>query len=314
MRFFIILLLFANNLLAFDKVVIWGHKLHSHTHSYVHAGFYQAFSEMGYKTYWLDNSDDLTQMDFSNSLFLTEGQVDQNIPLLEGCIYLLHNADGRKYEGLNFIHFQVYTDDVLTRPGLRKMSPCIYYDVSGKCLYMPWATDLLPKEIEANKLKISSTPKQDVVNWIGTIGEGRFGNLSEINPFIKACEEQGIAFKSVSGVSLMEHQKLILESYMAPTIVGEWQKEVGYIPCRIFKNISYGQMGVTNSERVYELFEGKIVYNPDTYLLFYDAQKKLESMTLDELYALMDFVKDNHTYLNRVETFFDFLVTIGFLD
>lgn len=25
------------------KVVIWGHKLHSHTHSYIHNAFYNAF-------------------------------------------------------------------------------------------------------------------------------------------------------------------------------------------------------------------------------------------------------------------------------
>jgi Lrp/AsnC family transcriptional regulator for asnA, asnC and gidA len=30
------------------KVVIWGHKLHSHTHSYIHNGFYIAFKHLGY--------------------------------------------------------------------------------------------------------------------------------------------------------------------------------------------------------------------------------------------------------------------------
>ena len=58
----------------------------------------------------------------------------------------------------------------------------------------------------------------------------------------------------------------------------------------IFKNISYGQMGVTNSLRVYELFEGKIVYDPDTKELFRKACERLKTFTQEDLYELMDFV------------------------
>ncbi len=66
-------------------------------------------------------------------------------------------------------------------------------------------------------------------------------------------------------------------------------------------------MGVTNSRHVFELFENKIVYNPDTYQLFYDAKNKAETMTIDEQFELMDLVKTKHTYLNRVETLLNFL-------
>jgi hypothetical protein len=93
---------------------------------------------------------------------------------------------------------------------------------------------------------------------------------------------------------------------MAPAIVGQWQKMVGYIPCRIFKNISYGQMGITNSPRVYELFEEKIIYNSDEYQLFFDARHALMRTTHKQLFELMDFVRDKHTYLNRIETLLDF--------
>lgn len=94
---------------------------------------------------------------------------------------------------------------------------------------------------------------------------------------------------------------------MAPAIVGSWQKSVGYIPCRIFKNISYGQMGITNSQTVFDLFEGKIVYNSNTLKLFYEAEKKLKELNYEDIYKLMDFVKQNHTYLNRIKVLIDCL-------
>ncbi len=304
--------------MGFDKVVIWGHKLHSHTHSYVHHGFFRASQYLGYPTYWFDNDNNVSDFDFSNTLFLTEGQVDEKIPLRKDSVYLIHNCSASKYQGLKSVYIQVYTDAVLENPNLKKVEPCVYFDMAGKGIYIPWATNLLPHEIEENKQKLSQIKKQKAVYWIGTIGEGVFGNATEINPFRMACQENHIPFIAPqpcgTGIEEDVHQKLIASAYLAPAIVGEWQKKVGYIPCRIFKNISYGQLGVTNSARVYELFERKIVYNPDTYRLFYDAQAKANTATLDDIYELMDFVKTKHTYINRIKTILNFLNTIGYLN
>lgn len=291
----------------FDKVVIWGHKFGTHTHSYIHNGFYIAFNHLGYETYWLDNSDDVSEFDFSNTLFLTEGQVDNNIPLRNDCLYMLHNpSNPEKYinniPAKNRIYFQVYTDDVLNKPNCVMIDKFVYYNLPSQCLYMPWATDLLPDEIETIKQQVCKSPTQNYVCWVGTIGVGLFGNKEQIDPFIQASEENGFEFIHTYRVSVEDNIKLISESYMAPTIVGKWQQEKGYIPCRIFKNISYGKMGVTNSRNVYEIFDRKIVYNPDSYQLFYDAQERMKDLTVDEIYELMDIVKTKHTYINRIQT------------
>ena len=296
--------------IPFEKVVIWGHKLHSHTHSYIHNAFFRAFEHLGHQTFWFDNNDDTKNFDFGNSLFLTEGQVDQNIPLREDCFYILHNCDLTKYKKLfeknRCIILQVYTDDVLTRAGCEKIAPFMYYDVSQKIAYMPWATDLLPHEIDEIKSQLPDKKKRPIVNWVGSIWGGEYGNIDEIQPFKKACHENGINFQQKRVISPEENIRLIRESYMAPAIVGTWQKNKGYIPCRIFKNISYGHPGITNSRHVYELFEKKIIYNPDTYRLFYDAQKRMAEISLPEIYDLMDFVKTKHTYINRIQTLLDF--------
>src|SRR5690242_2068942 len=77
--------------LPIKQVVIWGHKLHSHTHSYIHEGFYRGFLHLGYKTVWLDDTDDLSGIDFTQTLFITEGQVEKNLPVRNDCFYILHN-------------------------------------------------------------------------------------------------------------------------------------------------------------------------------------------------------------------------------
>lgn len=93
---------------------------------------------------------------------------------------------------------------------------------------------------------------------------------------------------------------------MAPAIQGEWQCRQGYIPCRIFKNISYGQFGITNSKTVFDLFGGNIIYNTDTYQLFMDAEEYIRNATIEDLYKQMDFVRDNHTYISRINCLLTF--------
>lgn len=309
------------SLSAIDRVIIWGHKLHSHTHSYVHYGFYQAFKRMGYETLWLDNKDDISGLELSNTLFFTEHQVDQKMPLRDDCYYFVHYSDDPKYDHLKeigrFIDLKVYKNYFITdSPTLVEVEPLIYYDVPNRTLIIPWATDLFPEEIERNKaltplLKSPLTTKEKTIYWVGTIGGGAQGNIPELAPFRNACAKNGVKFVHSDPwgrpVSFEENQKLIRQSYLAPAICGNIQLEHDYIPCRIFKNISYGHIGGTNSEAVSKLFNNKIVYNRDTRQLYYDMEKKLQERNLDELYELMDFVKEHHTYLNRAEHLLKFI-------
>jgi len=304
---FIILLLICmplkSSALEIKQVVIWGHKLHSHTHSYIHAAFDKAFKHLGFNVLWLDNNDRVDGIDFKNSLFITEGNVDQKIPLLHNCYYVLHNCALDKYQPLIKAHrclmLQVYTHDLLTRDVIR-LDDYIYYQPCAKTLYMPWATDLLPHEIDEMKIKTRNKKQKYMVSWIGSICGGVHGNQDQINPFKDACAKSGILFKHLTNIPCEDHPQYIQESILAPAIQGAWQCEKGYIPCRIFKNISYGVLGITNSETVYKLFNGKIVYNPNTYQLFFDAINRAKTISLTEIYELMDFVKEKHTYIARI--------------
>ncbi len=317
----LLVLFYTANAYVFEKVVIWGHKIHSHTHSYIHHAFYRTFKHMGYDAFWFDDNDNVDNFDFSNSLFITEGQVDKKIPLRDDCFYVLHNCYSNKYDGLRrkerTIVLQVYTDKCRSYPDNIEVEPFIFYNSKGRVIYFPWATDLLPHEVDVIKEQVKNKyynrllSRSNMIVWVGTIGGGQFGNENEINDFKRACKENHVKFVHRNpwhkGTSLNDNIKFMMDSYIAPAIVGTWQEKEGYIPCRIFKNISYGNFGVTNCKRAYELFEGRIIYNKNTYQLFYDAKNFLQSATFKDLETQMDFVRDNHTYINRINSLLKFI-------
>jgi hypothetical protein len=287
--------------MRFSKVVAWGHPLHSNTFSYIHSSFLKAFKFLGYETMWLTNEDDVSNIDFSNTLFFTEGQVDQKIPIRNDCYYVLHNCDFVKYPRSRLRLQTYFQNDPLTIEGQyagERLDNGVYYNREQNMLYQPWATDLLPHEID---LAYAGQPRGTTCHWVGTIGGELYGNINEISPFRKACEENGIAFvhHAPTHTPLDDSVRLIRESYLSPSIHGTYQSKYGYVACRIFKNISYGQLGATNSRAAQGIFEGQLVYNQDTYQLFFDMQKKAND--LKRIVSLMTFVRDKHTFLNRID-------------
>ena len=76
----------------------------------------------------------------------------------------------------------------------------------------------------------------------------------------------------------------------------------GYIACRPIKNVSYGGLGMTNSKTIYDFFNGEIAYAADSGDLFdiaIDMQK--DPKTKDVILNQMKWIKEHHTYINRVE-------------
>jgi hypothetical protein len=74
----------------------------------------------------------------------------------------------------------------------------------------------------------------------------------------------------------------------------------GYIPCRVFKNISYGRVCGTNSPWVKQLFGDHIVYG-GTPRTLYQNLLDAEMNNKINMRESMLYVRDNHTYINRVK-------------
>ncbi len=324
---FFTFIVFPTTLLALsiDRVVIWGHKLHSHTHSYIHHGFYKAFKHLGFQVYWFDDNSFPKDFNFKNTLFIVASNVDLNVPLREDCYYIYHHCwckehqcAREKYGYLIDIN-RCISIKCFWKPYLNKSDsewkmtePFVYKNLEQKECVFPWATDLLPYEIDEEKKTLLSNSTKKQVCYIGTISNSGYGaNLNELEPFFRSAKESD--FKIITNdpwstpLSNEENIRIMKESLLSPAIQGKWQSEEGYIPCRIFKAISYGKLGITNSKYVSDLFENKIVYNSDTAQLFFDALKALETSTIDSQLDLMNFVRDKHTYVSRVQFILNFL-------
>lgn len=299
----------------FDKVIIWGHKLHTHTHSYIHYGFYKAFKQLNYDVYWLDDNDinnDLNtniynNFNFDNCLFITEGQVDKNIPINESSIYILHNCNIDKYRNVNKkFNLQVITKSDLEKYKFNKIDISSYYH--SDLIMMCWATDLLPDEINKNILKIKENKiiSKNVLNFVGM-------PLYPWDEVAKWCNNNGITYNSFGGfnrtnVSSEKNMELIQESILAPAIQEPWQVKHGYIPCRVFKNLSYGKMVQTNNKFVNNfIFEGKLLYHEDIHKLMDMGIEFNNNNQQKLLIELMENVRDNHTYINRIQSIIKFL-------
>ena len=103
---------------------------------------------------------------------------------------------------------------------------------------------------------------------------------------------------------MYENINIIQKSKYAPTIVGEWQRNCGYIPCRAFKNISYGGYCLTNSIEIYNLFEQKVCYEKDSYKLLSKSIEYIQNLDDKQYYELINLIKNKHTYINRIEFLF----------
>lgn len=318
------------------KIIIWGYPMHTHTHSYTHDGFRRGFERLGHEVHWFHDDDYPEDFDFGNCLFFTEGYASSKIPLVDTSTYFVHCCvDPFKYidagcrivdvrynnSEINDVNYSYVTD----RENYVRLDKCSYYqkDASSnqlatkwrkreetyEAVYMSWATHLMPEDINFEDMKI---PRERKVHYLASISES---NVNQINPFVRACRDSGIEFVHnnpwSNSLSWEEHKKLIQKSWINPDIRGVGlgddnpdtgcnHLKTGYIPCRIFKNISYGQVGASNSKAVYDLFDEAIVYSSDTYDLFGHVEANMDNWDLIKFQ--MNEVKENHTFINRCQS------------
>lgn len=292
------------------KFIAWGVKLHSHTHSYIHVAYCKAFKYLGYDVYHFDDNDDISSFNFSNSIFLTIGGFDKKIPLIKDAKYILHNCELEKYKNLNHIIIQVYTNDIeegcerYLNEDIEKLDYLIYYSKKNNTLYQPWATDLLPYEIDIEYNHISN--KKCI--WVGSIWGGYHGNITEINKFINSCKKYNYEFINYNPgqCSFEKNKELVLSAEIAPSINGEWQKNKHYIPCRIFKNISYGKVGITNNLAVKNLLEDNVIFSESDQLM--DSYLSYDMNKLKKIFNnSCNLVKEKHTYIDRINSILKFI-------
>lgn len=299
-----------------DKFIIWGLLHYTHTHSYIHYAFHKAAKHMGWDVEWVSDTEEngLLYSKCDGFLFLTVNVADKYIPINNNAFYMLHNNSGIQFKDIPYNHklgIQVFTNSVFTSNMIPvKGQPFQYYRDGENHIYMTWATDLLPHEIDDNIHLVKEDRLPNSTNqWATFLGSATkcdtFGNSDELDRFSKGMTQLGSELKIYGATKIKQDESITIvqSSYMAPSLVGKWQKQVGYIPCRIFKTISYGHIGVTNSKETFDIIKGLGVYNSDEEQLAIEADKFIKSNDVKRIrIEAMRYIRDHHTYINRINT------------
>lgn len=251
-----------------NKIVIWGLRNKYHTHRHIHQAFYKNAMKLGYKTIWVEDEKKNQKYILPGDLIIAsevQGKMiphkvvfeDYNLPVRDDVKYCLHNYQEIFKSKLNqnsYINLQVYTKNAESSD--IKIDTARYFDTKTRTLYQPWGTDLLPHEF---KKPLYNNNK--FVFWIGSIWNNSLnqGNLNEIRELKSALRNRDIYFVKVRFVPDILNMFLIKISRIAPAIAGKSQIEMDYLPCRMFKNISYGQLGITNVKKFYDIFGKNII-------------------------------------------------------
>jgi len=286
------------------KFCIWGFRTGGNSFKYIHEAFYRALQHLGYRVEWMDESTDISGHDFSDTFFISMNYGIAGMPRRQDCFYAIHNVEAQAKEylaGYRFMNYGLYVSTMDVPSNAVEIARDTYFfpqpwEKYDTCVFR-WGTDLLPHEIEANKPSRVFNSESKVINYVGC-SAAEWGEV--LKPFSQAACEDGIIFRTLSGVSHEDHVRLIRESHMAPAINIPYQTQVGYIPCRVFKNISYGQYPVTNNPEVSKLFFNA-VWDIDAKFLYHLARSVLPYIQLGSLHEMMDDVAKNHTYLNKID-------------
>lgn len=315
-----------------------------HTHSHIHAAFVRAAQYLGHEVYWLDDRDNVDDSFFDDSLILSEHSIatthpySRHLPLRMSSTYIMNCLGNKKdakdpgpgaayYLGRvgRIVDFRFRFDWSDSRYEYKfeenKYTPVHEDRVSfiefGKdCnqehdnYYSLWGTDLLPSEINLEDRFIKwETP--EYAFFSGTIRKlGHQGdNLHIFERFLEACRDTNTPFifnDIWSNLGMSPHDLKIQtqKAFLAVELRPPDHIKSGHVPCRNFKNISYGQLAMTNSLGVYNFFDKEIAFDEDPYKLFFIASEmRRNPKSLDLVLNQMIKVKEKHTHVHRMRDF-----------
>lgn len=290
----------------FSRIVIWGLRLTNHTHRYIFLGYYNNLREAGLNVVWLEDTAENNNYIKDNDIVFVVNVASKNIIYKEKCFYVLHNVEFAEDEQNRpcfdrTINLQVYTHKAKQRFAEVISPPFILWESGSRTLYQPWGTDVPPYRFS---LPIPSKAKSNIFYWIGSIWNNELnqGNIHEIGQLKKILHSNGIIFKHVFPVPSSGLVKLTQRSAMP--LAGSWQVNSGYLPCRVFKNVSFGCLSMTNVVEFNEIFKGVISGSISEMI---DAYKSLPSKELLERIRCQQEDNKKYTYFSMLKNIFSLM-------
>jgi hypothetical protein len=279
-------------------LVVWGLRGTRDTFRHIHRHFFQTAAALGIPAVWTDDRASEADVVRPGMLVLAIGIAAKHLPNVEGASYCLHNFDAPladQFDPYRSIKLQVYTDGA-AEVADEQWGPATFFDTKTKMLYQPWGTNLRSGEFltpVVGRLPISI--------WLGSIwdNEEHQGNRNEIAELKRGLNRNGIRFLHFRSVPDRTHIAAIRASRLAPAIAGAWQADKGYLPCRVFKNISYGQLGVTNVGKFSEIL-GDSAIQGESIAEMIDTAVSLSPREREERTRAQQEAIHNFTYVDSL--------------
>lgn len=285
------------------RVVLWGLKTtFNDTFYFIHKGLHETLKKLDIPVIWIDDAKSSIDLLIRGDLVYAVDRAAQFLPARPDVKYCLHNISEQFIEKLNptqYLAIQVLTVDRFQeareqpRPLDAYLHGAASYDPMGNVLYQSWGTPILARDFMAP----INFPLKKSEYFVGTIWDNDLGqgNIRVIAEYEKLLLKQKIQFRCVKGAPEFFNPIYVRHSAIGASIVGDWQREHGYTPCRLFKAVSYGRIGAINSsnskiqypwamanENIEKLIE-EILYMGDrnTKELIRFQQKALEQETYE---------------------------------
>jgi hypothetical protein len=229
---------------------------------------------------------------------------DYNLPIKEGVYYCLHNYKDIFKQNIKkgyLLNLQVYTNEA--EKADIKLGPVTYYNSVSRTLYQPWGTNLLSDEFKKPIFR-----KNKLIFWIGSIwnDKNNAGNINEINQLKMACKKLGLKFIHLRFIPDWLNIFFVRLSRLAPAIEGKQQVDNNYLPCRMFKNISYGQLGITNVKKFKDILGESFVCG-ETILELLENASKLNQQEFLDLINKQQLIVKNYIYEQSLKNIIDCL-------
>ncbi len=273
---------------SLDKVLqgrsffIWGLNDFSHSHSYIHANFFNVLKRNRIKVEWLENRVSNNERVKPNSIVLFVNHDSQNLRFLSNRFYIGHNChevgpfqDFLKAFPERALNYLFHSNEVT---GKKDPSGSIAkYDATIRTISQPYGTPL--DEIQFNSDPITVTSK-GIENWVGSVwqDEKGGGNLTLLSDFSKEIGKHEVKLRAIelgflarTKINVFLERKLIRESFLAASLHTKHQVESDYLACRAFKAISFGRVLHTNQEAFHQIFFDSVNASKDLKTLIEKA-------------------------------------------
>ncbi|MEO8099854.1 MAG: hypothetical protein ABI811_19305 [Acidobacteriota bacterium] len=298
----------------YRKVVIWGLRRQWHSHRFIHQGFYETFRHLGIPVVWTDFTSEPGMIEAGDFVITSnvQGRGTRGhplAPLQAGAYYCFHGYGHSGYDGNDrqprhemdrkqALNLEVYVNKATAASD--RWDSSTYFDKPSKTLHQAWGTNVPEEQFRAPV--ISGSP---FIFWVGAIWNNALnqGNLPEIEELRSALKQRSLRFVHLKFIPDWVSIPAVRASRVAPAIAGKWQVEHGYLPCRMFKNISYGQLGFSNVPKFSELY-GDCTVPGKSVAELVDNALSLSKKDAIEMIAAQQKITRQHTYVHKIRNIF----------